>query len=274
MFHRFGSDITLLEMMPRILPIEDEEISTELAKSLKKQGIKIATDAKVSSATKENGNVRVIAKVGDQDQEFVAEKLLVAVGRRPYTDGLGLENTRVELDRGYIRTDGYMRTAENGIYAIGDVVQTPWLAHVASAEGILAVETIAGKPTRPINYDLVPSCTYCSPEVASVGLTETAARIRGHRVKVGHFPISVVGKAQIMGSTEGMIKIVSDAEYGEVLGAHIFGLLATELIAEACMAMQMEATVEDVVSAIHAHPTVSEAFKEAADEVDNMGIHF
>jgi dihydrolipoamide dehydrogenase len=274
MYSRFGTDVTILELLPRVLPIEDEEISAELGKSLKRQGIKVFTSANFLSATRLEGQVRVVAKVGDQEREFTTEKLLVAVGRRAFTDGLGLDSTSVEVERGYIKVDPYMRTAEPGIYAIGDVVPTPWLAHVASAEGILAVETIAGKNPRPINYDHIPNCTYCHPEVASVGLTEAKARERGYDVKVGHFPVPIMGKAQILGATEGMIKIVADARYDEVLGAHIIGPLATELIVEACVALQLESTVEDIIQTIHAHPTVSEAFKEAAEDVHHMAIHF
>jgi dihydrolipoamide dehydrogenase len=273
MYRRFGADVTLIEMLPRVLPIEDEEISAELAKSFKKQGVKIFTGARFSSVDKKDGLVRVTAKVGEQEKDFTAEKLLVAVGRRAFTDGLGLEKTRVEVDRGFIKTDDHMKTAEPNIYAIGDVVPTPLLAHVASAEGILAVETIAGKDPHPINYDRVPNCTYCHPEVASVGLTEARARERGYELRIGRFPTPVVGKAQILGATEGMIKIVSDARYDEVLGAHIIGPHATELIIEAGVALQMEATVEELIHTIHAHPTVSEALKEAAEDAHKMAIH-
>src|SRR5215831_19346286 len=272
MFARFGSDVTILELLPRLLPIEDEEISAELAKSFKRQGIKAFTNANFQSAVKEGGLIKVKARIGDADREFAAEKLLVAVGRRAYTDGLGLENTRVEVERGYIKVDPHMRTAEPGIYAIGDVVPTPLLAHVASAEGIVAVETIADKDPKPLNYDHVPSCTYCQPEVASVGLTEAKARQRGYEVKVGHFPVPVIGKAQILGATEGMVKIVSDARYDELLGAHIIGPHATELIAEACMGLQLETTVEEVIRTMHAHPTVSETFREAAEDVHGIAI--
>lgn len=272
-YSRFGTDVTILEMLPRVLPIEDEEISAELAKSFKKQGIKVVTGAAVTSAVRQDGQVEVTARVGDQEKHFVAEKLLVAVGRRAFTDGLGLETTSVEVERGFIKIDEHMRTAEKGIYAIGDVVATPQLAHVASSEGILAVETIAGKNPRPINYDHVPNCTYCYPEVASVGLTEAKARERGYDVRVGHFPTPVVGKAQILGAAEGMVKIVSDGRYDEVLGAHIIGPHATELIIEAGVALRMEATVEELIRTMHAHPTVSEAFKEAAEDVHHMAIH-
>ena len=273
MFARFGSDTTIIELLPRLLPIEDEEISAELAKSFKKQGIKAFTGTNFQSATIEDGLVKVTARVGEQDREFRAERLLVAVGRRAFTDGLGLENTRVETDRGYIKIDDHMRTAEPNVYAIGDVIPTPWLAHVASAEGILAVETIAGKSPRPINYDRVPNCTYCQPEVASIGLTEAKAKERGYDVRVGKFSIPVLAKAQIVGATEGMVKIVSDKKYDEVLGVHIIGPSATEMIVEGGAALQMEATVEEMINMIHAHPTVSESLHEAFEDAHGMVIH-
>jgi dihydrolipoamide dehydrogenase len=273
MFARFGSDTTIIELLPRLLPIEDEEISAELAKSFKKQGIKAFTGTNFQSATIEDGLVKVTARVGEQDREFRAERLLVAVGRRAFTDGLGLENTRVETDRGYIKIDDHMRTAEPNVYAIGDVIPTPWLAHVASAEGILAVETIAGKNPRTINYDRVPNCTYCQPEVASIGLTEARARERGYDVQVGKFSIPVLAKAQIVGATEGLVKVVSDKKYDEVLGLHIIGPSATEMIVEGGAALAMEATVEEMINMIHAHPTVSESLHEAFEDAHGMVIH-
>lgn len=274
-YARFGSDVTIMELLPRLLPIEDEDISAELGKSFKKQGIKAFTSANFQTAGVENGQVKVIARIGDQDREFFAEKLLIAVGRKAYTEGLGLENINVEMDpRGYIKVDAYMRTTEPNVYAIGDCIPTPWLAHVASSEGILAVETIAGKHARPINYDHVPNCTYCQPEVASVGLTEAKARERGYDVKVGKFPVPVIGKAQILQATEGLVKIVSDAKYDELLGVHIIGPHATELIAEAGVALHLESTVEELIQTMHAHPTVSESIKEAAEDVHGMMVHF
>jgi dihydrolipoamide dehydrogenase len=273
MFARFGSDTTIIELLPRLLPIEDEDMSSELAKAFKRQGIKVFTGTTFQSASVADGLVRLTAKVGDQEREFSAEKLLVAVGRRAYTDGLGLENTSVELDRGYIKTDDHMRTAEPGIYAIGDVVPTPWLAHVASAEGILAVETIAGKDPHPINYDRVPSCTYCSPEVASVGLTEAKARERGYDVQVGKFSLPVLAKTQIVGASEGLVKVVSEKKYDEVLGLHIIGPHATEMIVEGGAALQLEATVEELINMIHAHPTVSEGIHEAFEAAHGQAIH-
>jgi dihydrolipoyl dehydrogenase len=273
MFSRFGSEATIIELLPRLLPIEDEDISAELAKSFKKQGIKFFTSANFQSATVENGSVRVTAKIGEETRELTAEKLLVAVGRRAYTDGLGLENTRVEIDRGYLKVDPHMRTAEPNVYAIGDVVPTPLLAHVASAEGIVAVETIAGKHARPVNYDHIPNCTYCQPEVASIGLTEAKARERGYDVQIGKFSLPVLAKTQILGATEGMVKIVSDKRYDEVLGLHIIGPNATEMIVEGGAALQNEATVEEMINMIHAHPTVSEGIHEAFEDAHGMVIH-
>jgi dihydrolipoyl dehydrogenase len=273
MYKRFGADVTILELLPRLLPIEDEDISAELAKAFRKQGIKSFTGANFKSAKLEDGLVKVRAQIGAEEKEFAAEKLLVAVGRRAFTDGLGLENTKAETDRGYLKVDEYMRTAEPGVYAIGDLVPTPWLAHVASAEGILAVEHIAGKDPTPINYDRVPNCTYCYPEVGSVGLTEARARERGYDVKVGRFPVPVIAKAQILGANDGLVKIVADKRYDEVLGVHIIGPHATDLIVEGCVALQMEATVEELIHTMHAHPTVAESVHEAAEDVHGMVIH-
>ena len=273
MFARFGSETTIIELLPRLLPIEDEDISAELEKSFKKQGIKVFTSAQFKSAAIEDNQVKVTAQIGDETREFSAEKFLVAVGRGAYTTGLGLDNTRVELERGYIKVDDHMRTAEPNVYAIGDVIPTPWLAHVASAEGILAVETIAGKNPRPINYDRIPGCTYCHPEVASIGLTEAKARERGYDVQVGKFSLPVLAKTQIVGATEGLVKIVSDKKYDEVLGVHIIGPSATELIVEGGTALQMEATVAEMINMIHAHPTVSEGIHEAFEDAHGMVIH-
>jgi dihydrolipoamide dehydrogenase len=199
--------------------------------------------------------------------------LLVAVGRRPLTDDIGLAGTSVKTDKGYIQVDGYMRTGEPGVYAIGDVVPTPLLAHVASAEGILAVEHMAGREVRAINYDHVPGATYCEPEVASIGLTEAKAKERGYEVKVGRFPFTHNSKAPILGHTEGFVKMVAEARYGELLGVHIVGPRATEMIAEAGVALSTEATVEEVFRTIHPHPTLSEAMREAARGVFGRAIH-
>ena len=274
MFARFGSKTTVVEILPRIVPVEDEEISRELAASFKRQGIAVYVDTKVERVTPGNGGVEVLARTSaGKTETFRAEKILLAVGRKPLSERIGLEGPGVETDRGYIKIDGFMRTNVPGIYAIGDVVPTPWLAHVASAEGVVAVEQMAGKEARPLNYDQVPGCTYCSPEVASIGLTEAKARERGYDVVVGKFPFSAVGKARIVNETSGFVKIVAEKKYDEVLGVHIVGPHATELIAEAGAALRLEATSEELVRTIHAHPTLSEAIHEAAEAVGGHAIH-
>ncbi|HEX9961999.1 MAG TPA: FAD-dependent oxidoreductase, partial [Pyrinomonadaceae bacterium] len=209
-----------------------------------------------------------------KDVSLEAEMLLVAIGRMPYLENLGLENTRVVVNpRGTIKVNGYCETDEPNVYAIGDVIDTAWLAHLASKEGILVVERIAGKKVEPINHRLVPNCTYCDPEVASVGLTEAKAKEEGYDVKVGKFPFSASGKARILGETDGFVKIVSEKKYDEVLGVHIIGPHATELLAEACVAMQLETTADELGRTIHAHPTVSESVMEAAEGVHDLTIH-
>lgn len=274
MYSRFGSKVTIIEVLPRVVPVEDEEISRELAASFKRQGIAVYVDTRVERVTKSDAGVEVVARaVGDRTETFRAEKLLLAVGRRPLSEKIGLEGLGIATDRGYISVDPYMRTNVPGVYAIGDVVPTPWLAHVASEEGIVAVEHMAGKEARPLNYDQVPGCTYCLPEVASIGLTEAKARERGYDVTVGKFPFSAVGKARIINQASGFVKIVAEKKYDEVLGVHIVGPKATELIAEAGAAMKLEATSEDLVRTIHAHPTLAEAVHEAAEAVQGHAIH-
>ncbi len=234
----------------------------------------VYVDARVERVTRQEGGVEVLARTSAEKTETMrAEKILLAVGRRPLSEGIGLEGVGVATERGYIQVDKYMRTNVPGIYAIGDVVPTQWLAHVASAEGVVAVEHMAGRETVPINYDQVPGCTYCSPEVASIGLTEAKARERGYDVAVGKFPFTAVGKARILNETTGFVKIVAEKKYDEVLGVHIIGPSATELIAEAGAAMRLEATSEDLVRTIHAHPTLSEAIHEAAEAVSGHSIH-
>ena len=280
-FRSFGSEVTLVEMLPRLLPLEDEEISEELKKAFRRRGIRSLTDTALKSADPvddsagqgSGGGVRLTLERDGKDEVLTAELLLVAVGRAPVTAGLGLEELGVELDRGYIKVDGYMRTAADGVYAIGDVVPTPWLAHVASSEGILAVEHMAGEDVRPIDYDHVPSCTYCEPEVASVGLTEAKARERGHDVATGKFPFSALAKAAILQHTAGFVKIVRDVKYDELLGVHILGAHATDLIAEACVALRVETTTEELFRTMHAHPTLSEAVMEAAHAAFGHPIH-
>jgi dihydrolipoamide dehydrogenase len=274
-YSRFGAETTIVELLPRLVPLEDEEISKEFEKSFRKRGVKAQVDTKLEKLEKTDSGIRVTGKTSKGDPvSLEAEMLLVAVGRMPYTSGLGLEGTKIKVEKGFIQVNEYMQTAEPGVYAIGDVVPTPLLAHLASKEGIVAVEHIAGhKDVRPINLRLVPNCTYCDPEIASVGLTEAKAREMGYKVKVGKFPFAASGKARILGEEEGFVKIVSEEKYDEILGVHIMGPHATELIAEACVAMQLESTAEELGRTMHAHPTVAEAVMEAAEGVHGLTIH-
>jgi dihydrolipoamide dehydrogenase len=273
-YSRFGADTTIVELLPRLVPLEDEEVSKELERSFRKRGIKSQVDTKLDKLEKTETGVRVTGKTGKGETiTLEAEMLLVAVGRMPYTEGLGLEATKIKVDRGFIQVDEFQQTAEKGVYAIGDCVPTPLLAHLASKEGIVAVEHMAGKNPRPINLRLVPSCTYCDPEIGSVGLTEAKAREQGYDVKVGKFPFSASGKARILGEEEGFVKVVSEKKYDEILGVHIIGPHATELIAEACVAMQLESTADELGRTMHAHPTISEAVMEAAEGVHDLAVH-
>ncbi|MFN7622082.1 MAG: dihydrolipoyl dehydrogenase [Acidobacteriota bacterium] len=270
-FKRFGSDVTIIELLPRLVPIEDEETSAELQKSFRRRKINVMTSTRFESVKVNQDDVEISYTGADgKPGKINAETLLIAVGRRPVTDGLGLENTKIETDRGYLKVDEYMRTAEPNVYAIGDVIPTPWLAHVASKEGCLAAEHIAGKNPHPINYNLVPNCTYCEPEIGSVGLTEAKAKEKGYDIKVGKVPFSALGKAIILGETEGFVKIISDAKYDEILGVHIMGPHATDLLGEACVALGLEATTEALGHIMHAHPTLSESIMEAAEAVHGM----
>jgi dihydrolipoamide dehydrogenase len=274
MYARFGSKVTIIEVLPRIVPVEDEEISRELAASFKRQGIAIYPDTRVERLTRGEGGVEVLARsTGDKTETFRAEKILMAVGRRPLIDGIGLEAAGVATERGYVKVDPMMQTTVPGVYAIGDILPTQALAHLASAEGVVAVEHMAGKNPQPINYDQVPGCTYCSPEIGSIGLTEAKARERGYDVVVGKFPFSAIGKARILNQASGFVKVVAEKKYDEVLGVHVIGPAATELIGEACAAMRLEATSEELVNTIHAHPTLSEAMHEASEAVLGHAIH-
>jgi len=274
-YARFGAETTVVELLDRIVPLEDAEVSKELLRSFKKQGIRCETGLKLDKMEKTKSGVKVSGKnAKGETVTLEAEMLLVAVGRMPYLEGLGLENTKVKVsDRGMVEANEYCETAEPGIYAIGDVLPTAQLAHLASDEGILVVEKIAGKKVEPIKHNLVPNCTYCDPEVASVGLTEEKAKAAGYDVKVGKFPFSASGKARILGETDGFVKIVAEKKYDEVLGVHIIGPHATELLAEACVGMSLETTAAELGRVMHAHPTVSEAVREAAEGVHDQTIH-
>ncbi len=274
-YSRFGCETTVVELMDKIVPLEDAEVSKELERSFKKRGIKCLTGVKMDKLDKSKKGVKVSGKdAKGADISLEAEMLLVAIGRMPYIENLGLENTKVVVNpRGTIKVNEYCETDEPNVFAIGDVIDTAWLAHLASKEGILVVEKLAGKKVEPINMRLVPNCTYCDPEVASVGLTEAKAREEGYDVKVGKFPFSASGKARILGETDGFVKIISEKKYDEVLGVHIIGPHATELLAEACVAMQLETTADELGRTIHAHPTVSESVMEAAEGVHDLTIH-
>ena len=272
-YHAFGSRVTLVEALPHLLPIEDEEVSVELAKTFKKNGIDVRTSTRLEGAERAGDRIRVRLS-GEGAGEVEADYLLVAIGRAPVTDGIGLEGIGVETDRGYVPVDEWCETGQPGVYAIGDVIPTPLLAHVASMEGIMVAERIAGRDVRPVPYAETPNCTYCEPEVASVGLTERKAREEGREVRIGKFPFFASGRAKIAGHTDGFVKIVAGARYDEVLGIHVIGYKATELIAEAGAVLRLEGTVEELIHTIHAHPTLAESVHEAAHAVHGAAIHF
>src|SRR5687768_9618637 len=278
-YRRFGSHVTIIELLPRLVPVEDEAVSAELEKSFKKQGIKSLTGTKVLKATATATGVDLEAQGADgKTQKISAEILLVATGRGPVTTGLGAEELGLQMDRGYIKVDELYRTSVPHVSAVGDVITMgrgvhPQLAHVSSMEGILVAERLAGHEVQPINYDHVPGCTYCDPEIGSVGLTEAEAKKRGYDVRTGSFPFGVLGRAKMAGETEGFVKIVADRKYDEVLGVHMIGPRSTELVAEAVLALRLECTVEELIRTIHAHPTFSEAVGEAAHATHGAAIH-
>ncbi len=270
-YSRFGTQVSVVEMMPRILPLEDEEVAGELQKILSKRGLKFHTGAKVESV---RPGGEVVLAAGVKTVALNAEKVLVAVGRRPNTEGIGLENAAVKVERGYVGVDEHNATGEPGVYAVGDIVLgRPPLAHVASAQGILVSEKLAGKEVRPIHYGRIPSVAYCDPQVASVGLTEKAAREKGWAVKCGRFPFAASGMASVRGENEGFVKVVAETKYGEVLGVHILHAHAADLIPEAVAVLGGEMTVDDLAHAVHPHPTLSEAVMEAAHAFYGRAIH-
>lgn len=274
-FRRFGSEVTVFEMLPRLVPVEDEEVSKELERSFKKVGIRCETGARVDNIQVGADSVTFTATLANGKVEQVeVESLLVAVGRKPNTESIGLENTRVETDRGFIKVNGFQQTGEPGVYAIGDVVAgTPQLAHVATAEGMIAIGHIAGTEVQPIKRNRIPGATYTEPGIGSVGLTEAQAKAAGYKVKVGKFPFVANSKASIVGHHDGFVKVVADETFGEILGVHIIGHHGYELIAEAVVAMEAEATVETLMNTIHAHPTQYEAVGEAFNAVYGMAIN-
>ncbi|MFC5863698.1 dihydrolipoyl dehydrogenase [Acidicapsa dinghuensis] len=274
-FRSFGSEVTIIEYLPRLVPVEDEEISKELTRQFKKRGIDVNTGAKVESVEKTETGVKV-TWIGSNGKQQVkeAEKVLIAVGRAPRIGNIDIDKTKIELDRGFIKTGEAMETAEPGIFAIGDIVAgMPQLAHSGAMAGMVAVAKIAGKPYRPIRRDRIPGCTYTEPQIGSVGLTEAAAKEKGHEVKVGKFPFAGNSKATIVDSHDGFVKIVSDTKYGEILGVHIIGPQATEIISEAVVAMDLEGTVDELMYTIHAHPTLSESMLDAYGAVNGLAIN-
>ncbi|WP_442594773.1 dihydrolipoyl dehydrogenase [Neobacillus sp. D3-1R] len=274
MLSDFGVEVTVIEYADRIIPTEDLEISKEMQRLMKKKGVKIVTSAKVLPETlvKDNG-VTISAEVKGENKEFSAERLLVSVGRQANVEGIGLENTEIQIDRGAIVTNEFYQTKESHIYAIGDVIGGLQLAHVASHEGIVAVEHMANKTPEPIDYNLVSKCIYSTPEVAGVGLTEQQAIDKGHKVKVGKFSFRAIGKALVFGESDGFVKIIADEETDDLLGVHMIGPHVTDMISEAGLAMVLDATPWEIAHTIHPHPTLSEAIGEAALAVDGKAIH-
>jgi dihydrolipoamide dehydrogenase len=274
-YKSYGSDVTLIEALPRLVPVEDEDVSKELLRVYRKRGINTYLGAKVEKVEKTKSGATVTLTTSDGKQQTLeAEKVLIAVGRAPQTDDVGLDKTKIKAERGFIPTNEWMQTVEPCIYAIGDIiVGMPQLAHVASMQGMVAVAKIAGKYARPVKRNLIPGCTYCEPQIGSVGLTEAQAKEKGYKVKVGKFPFTANSKASIISSHDGFIKVVSEEQYGEILGVHIIGPQATELISEAVTAMQLEATVEEMMFTIHAHPTLYEALLDGFSSVEGKAIN-
>lgn len=265
-YDTFGTKVTIIEVMERLLPLEDHDISDELGRAFKKKGIDCLTGHKIQKVERIGDRVKVaVADADGKISNLEADIFLMAAGRKPVTWDIGADKTRIVVTpRGTVEVDEYYRTAEPGVYAIGDIIATPWLAHVASHEAGIAVDHFQGKHVHTLNYDQTPSCTYCHPEVASIGLTEQEAVKRGYEVKTGTFPFSANARARIMQEGEGLVKFVADAKYGEVLGLHIIGPKATELIIEGGMALALESTMDEIIHTMHAHPTLSEVLGEAA----------
>jgi dihydrolipoamide dehydrogenase len=272
-YHSFGSKVILIERLPKIVPIEDEEISDALLRSFTRQGIEVHVGADLKSVRAEGDAAWSEFVVKGETKRIRTERVLMAAGRKPVLDGLGLEAMGVAMERGFVKVNEYMETSVPGLYAIGDITPTAALAHVASHEGIVAAEKIAGKKPHPVNYQAIPNGTYCHPQVASVGMTEGQAKAAGRAVKTGKFPFTASTRAGIMGQGDGFVKAVSDAKTGEILGVHIIGVLATEQIAESVVARHFEATAIELAEVVHAHPTLAEATMEAMFGTDARSIH-
>ena len=272
-YHTIGTEVTIVEFLPHLVPIEDEEISTQLERSFKKSKIKVMTNSEVTAVDTKGKGVKVTVKTPKGEEILACDVALSAVGITTNIEGIGLEEAGVTTDKGIIIVDDHYKTNIPGIYAIGDIVHGPALAHVASAEGITCVEKIAGLNPEPINYNNIPGCTYCSPEIASVGYTEAAAKEAGYEIKVGKFPFSASGKASAAGGKEGFWKVIYESKYGEWLGAHMIGANVTELIAEVVAARKLETTAHEIIKSIHPHPTMSEAVMEATAAAYDEVIH-
>jgi dihydrolipoamide dehydrogenase len=272
-YSTIGTKVTLVEYLNQVVPLEDEEVSKQLGRSFKKAGIKVMTGSEVTQVDTSGEGVKVTVKNKKGEQEIEADVVLSAVGITPNIEDLGLEDAGVEIEKGHVKVDEFYRTSVEGVYAIGDIVTGPALAHVASAEGIACVEKIAGKEVEPIDYGNIPSCTYTSPEVASVGMTEKAAKEAGYELKVGKFPFTASGKASAAGHKDGFVKLIFDAKYGELLGAHLVGANVTEMIAELVSVRKLETTGHEIIKSVHPHPTMSEAIMEAAAAAYDEVIH-
>ena len=272
-YNTIGTEVTIVEFMPRIVPVEDEEVSKALERNFKKNGVKIMTNSEVTSVDTKGKGCKVTVKTKKGDEVLDCDVVLSAVGVATNLEGIGLEDVGVATDKGKVIVDDFYKTNIPGIYAIGDIVHGPALAHVASAEGIICVEKIAGDNPQPLDYNNIPGCTYCSPEIASVGYTEAAAKEAGYDVKVGKFPFSASGKASAAGAKDGFVKVIFDAKYGEWLGAHMIGANVTEMIAEVVAARKLETTGHEIIKSVHPHPTMSEAVMEAAAAAYDEVIH-
>jgi dihydrolipoamide dehydrogenase len=272
-YNQLGTNVSIIEMLDSILPIEDKEITDILAKSFKKSKIEIHTSAKVESVDKTKSGVKVTFQKDGDSQTITADKALMAIGIQGNIENLGLEDIGIKTEKGFIEVGEWYQTNIKGVYAIGDVIGPPLLAHVASHEGIICVEKIAGHQTHRMDYHSIPGCTYCQPQVASIGLTEAAAKEAGYDLKIGRFPYTASGKARAIGERDGLVKLIFDKKYGELLGAHIIGAEATELIAELGIAKSLETTSGELAKTIHAHPTLSEMIMEAAGDSLGEAIH-
>ncbi|MBV2247174.1 MAG: dihydrolipoyl dehydrogenase [Lentimicrobium sp.] len=272
-YNALGTKITLVEFMPSLVPVEDEEVSKQLERSFKKSGMKVMTSSEVLSVDTKGDLCKVTIKTKKGEEVVEAEIVLSAVGITSNIEGIGLEEAGVEIEKGKVKVDEYYKTTADGIYAIGDIIHGPALAHVASHEGIICVEKLAGKHVEPMDYGNIPGCTYTTPEIASVGMTEKAAKEAGYEIKVGKFPYSASGKASAAGAKEGFVKVIFDAKYGEWLGAHLIGDHVTEMIAEVVVARKLETTGEEIIKAVHPHPTMSEAIMEAVAAAYGEVIH-